>query len=137
MGHAGKDISAFKDTSYAKYKEVDSLHSNTLLLEKSSFYIFGSLISMFNSYNKLHGLQKIYSTWIPQMHTVHTLEVIIFKASTEEDSYVKQWFGAPSQFCGAAMSRRVAGFSLKSKSVLTALVPTGRQAQEGPTFLLL
>lgn len=37
MGHAGKDISVFKDTSYAKYKEVDSLHSNTLLLEKKLF----------------------------------------------------------------------------------------------------
>lgn len=54
----------------------------------------------------LHELQQIYSAWIPQTHTVHTLEFIILKSSMEEDSYVKQWFEAPSQFCGAAMNRR-------------------------------
>lgn len=74
---------------------------------------------------------------VPQKHTLHALEAIILKVYVKEDSYVKQWFGAPSHLSGAGMSRRLVAFSLRSKSVLTALLPARKQAQEGPVFLLL
>lgn len=106
--YAGKDIGAFKDTSYLKYKEVNSLHLSTLLLKKALFMYLGHLflfVSLAGTKSYVN-YQQIYSTWIPEMYTVHALEFIILKASIEGDSYVKQWFGAPSQFCGAATDRR-------------------------------
>jgi len=65
------------------------------------------------------------------------LEAISLKVYGKEASNVKQWFKASSHFSGAGVNRKIVAFSLRSKSVLTALLPAGRQAQEGPVYLLL
>lgn len=68
---------------------------------------------------------------------MHILEAISLKVYVKEDANAEQWFRPYLHFTGASVNRRTVGFSLRSKSVLAALLPAGRQTQEGPIFFLL